>query len=69
MNIGDLVLDLKPHPVNKAPAVFADGEQVILPASMTGVLIQRVADFIIIRDPETDFYLKWDGLDALYIRV
>lgn len=69
MFIGDLVLELKGDPENNDPAVFADDIQVTLPASMTGILMQRVADFIVIRDPQSDFYLKWDGKEAVYIRV
>lgn len=51
------------------PKAFQDNQALSLPTSMSGVLLQRVADFIVVRDPESDFYVKWDGLESIFIRV
>ncbi|XP_076806278.1 von Willebrand factor-like [Clavelina lepadiformis] len=67
--VGDLVIELKSNPADNTPAAIVDDKKLALPASMSGVLIQRVADFIVVRDPESELYVKWDGLASIFVRV
>ena len=67
--MGDLEIELKTDPSDGTPGAFVDGKKLTLPASMSGVLIQRIADFVIVRDPESDLYVKWDGLASIFVRV
>ncbi|MEL6805333.1 MAG: VWD domain-containing protein [Bacteroidota bacterium] len=65
--VSDLEIELKNE--DGLPGAFVDGQALNLPASMSGVLIQRVADFVVVRDPESDFYVKWDGVESVFVRV
>jgi len=64
-----LEIQLKSDPTDGTPGAFVDGSKLALPSSISGVLIQRVADFIVVRDPESELYVKWDGLEAVFVRV
>jgi hypothetical protein len=66
--VGDLVIELK-QTEDGQPGAFVDDAVLALPASMSGVLIQRVADFVVVRDPESELYVKWDGLESIFVRV
>ncbi|MEL6804592.1 MAG: hypothetical protein AAFO91_12520 [Bacteroidota bacterium] len=67
--MGDLEIELKGDARDGVPGAFVDDVALSLPTSVSGVLVQRVADFIVVRDPESDFYVKWDGLESIFIRV
>ena len=67
--MSDLVIELKRDSFDEMPKAYVDGQSLGLPSSMSGVLIQQVADFIVVRDPDTDFYVKWDGVDSIFVRV
>lgn len=66
--VGDLVIELK-QTEDGQPGAFVDDAVLALPASMSGVLIQRVADFVVVRDPESELYVKWDGKESIFVRV
>jgi len=67
--VGDLEIELKSDTADGTPGAFVDDKKLTLPASMSGVLIQRIADFVVVRDPESDLYVKWDGLASIFVRV
>lgn len=69
MKIGNSLIVLKTDEKLQEPAAYVHDEKISLPKSLHGVVIQRIADYIIVRESSSDLYVKWDGKESFSIRV
>ncbi|XP_078657634.1 uncharacterized protein LOC144903401 isoform X4 [Branchiostoma floridae x Branchiostoma belcheri] len=64
--IGNFVVTLRHTP--DGPAAFDGDRQVSIPANLHGLLVERIASYVVVRSG-LGFKIKWDGADAVYVEV
>jgi hypothetical protein len=67
--MNEAYVDIK-HNAEGEPAVFGmTGEQLLLPTMIYDLMIQRVSDYIVVRENVNGWYLKWDGAESIFLRM
>jgi len=67
--MNEVYVDIK-HNENGEPAAFTmSGDELLLPTMTYDLAIQRVSEYIVVRENVNGWYLKWDGAESIFLRM